>query len=463
MSSKTITIHVRGGKALSGMVKIVPNKNAVLPAIAASILTDETMTYYNLPQSPDVLNMLCALEEMGAAVDKDTATVTICCADLQDMPVPLEYIKDMQAGYLFAGPLLARFGSASIPMASGCLLGYRGYEDHAEYLRKLGVKFEVKDRYVTFTLEESIKDPRVSVVDDSFENERFVTYQSPYVTPTENVLMLLSKTSRYVTEVSGIAQEPHVAQLIELLRQMGARIRGKGSTVTVTGVDKLRGSTFVAEPDHVDYFGFAVLAAMTKSDLLLQVPTPLTSGIKHINDFISEMGIQFEIQKDGVMVFGSTSTYRPVATFPKADKFIYKMNPGPFPGFPVDCLPSFIGFSSMNPDPHTATRSINWMYTDGLTYVPVLKVMGAQVGSIDDQRVLIQGVTGGNPYTAEATVTAPSVIEGVRAIISCALAGGKYTIKGVEYILRRNPKYFEILKELGADIEIESDSKKVVV
>lgn len=459
--NKNVTVKIKGGKRLSGSVQIAANKNAILPALTASLLTNEHMSYKNVPASPDVLKILDVLKKMGASVTHDTAhrEVTICCNNLTPTAhtIAAADVQGMQAGYLFVAPLLVRFGQAVIPIAQGCKLGYRGYEDHVAYLGKLNVEATLLDEtHLRFSVREPIKNNQVSVAGGALSKHRKVTYSNAFVTPTENVLMLLAESSSYTTEVSGIAQEPHVVQLLQLLKDMGAQIEGKGSTVIITGSDTLSGATFTTEPDHIDYFGFVCMAAMTKSKLFLELP--ITDGIKHMNEFIKEMGIGIEVQKDGVMVDGTNFTFSPTETFPKAGELEYKMNPNVWPGFPVDALPSFIALSAMNANPLTATRSTNWMYTDGLTYVSTLRQMGARVTVNDDQRVVMQGIQGGNPFMTEfpTSITAPDVIEGARAIISAALAGGEYEIRNAQYILRRNPRFFDILKELGADIEVVS-------
>lgn len=453
------TIKIKGGTPLHGTVTIAPNKNAILPALLASILTDEVMTYTNVPESPDVKKILAALKTMGAQVRQKEDTVVICCKALTTNIVPSEHIREMQAGYLFAGPLLARFGKAAIPPSSGCQLGYRGYEDHAEYFRKVGVGVDLLEiegqTYVHFTANDSRKEYRtVSKNSEPLYESRTVSYNSPLVTPTENILLFLAGNSRFDTELSGIAQEPHVVQLIDLLKMMGVQIKGKGSTIKIRSSGKLKGAQFIPGPDHVDYFGFVITAAMTKSTLLLQLP--VTAGIVHMNEFIKSIGIALDVKKDGVRVLGNQSSYKPSETFPRAqDAKTYKMNPGPWPMFPVDCLPSFVAWSTLNNDPTTSTFVNNWMYDNGIEYVPVMQQMGARILGSDRQRVTTMGVTGSHPYrSSNLEVTAPNVIEGVRALISCALSGGEYSIHNAHYILRRNPNFFTVLKELGAVIEI---------
>ncbi|MES2225052.1 MAG: hypothetical protein V4478_03640 [Patescibacteria group bacterium] len=456
------TIKIRGGKPLSGVINIAPNKNAILPALLASILTDEAMTYKNVPESPDVKKILAALKEMGAAVAVNKNTVVICCKKISTHIVPSEHIREMQAGYLFAGPLLARFGKAAIPPSSGCQLGYRGYEDHAEYFKKLGIATSITEigtqTYVLFQRATPIKEERiVSHGKNQLYENRKVSYNNPLVTPTENILMFSAGKSCFDTELSGIAQEPHVAQLIDLLRAMGVEIKGKGSTLKIRNCMKLKGATFIPEPDHVDYFGFAVTAAMTKSDLFLQLP--VTESILHLSEFIVSMGIKLEVTDTGITVLGSQSLYKLSATFPRAnDAQTFKMNPGPWPMFPVDCLPSFVAWSTMNRDPNTSTISNNWMYDNGIQYVAPMQLMGGRILSFDNQRVTTAGIADRHPYrSSNLEVTAPKVIEGVRALISCALSSAEhseYTIHNADYILRRNPNFFEVLKRLGADITV---------
>lgn len=453
-------IRIRGGKPLHGSIRIVPNKNAVLPAIAASLLTKHTMRYINAPMSPDVIKMLSVLKYLGADVDHDTATITICCKNVVSKPIPLHLIKDMQAGYLFAAGLLVRFGETTISIASGCALGYRGPEGHIEYFGELGVGHELTDQSVRFYLKESITDERYVEKERLEYVARFATYTQPKVTPTENILMLLAGSSRFKTEVSGIAQEPHVHQLIELLKEMGATIHGKGSTVQVIGSNDLRGATFVAEPDHIDYFGGVAMAVMTKSDIPLEMQGDrLAPGIVLMNKFIKQMGIVFETEGGNVRVLGSQSSYAPDDTFPRekhGDHTTFIMNCGPFPAFPVDALPAFIALSSMNANPYTSTFINNWMYQDGLKYIPAMQKMGANITLHDNQRVTIHGTSSGNPFAKNGTVLvdSPNVIEGSRAISYCAMAGGDHTINNAQYILRRSPEFFILHQRLGLDIDI---------
>ncbi len=456
----TFKIAIKGGKPLTGPIHIVGNKNGVLPAIADSILTKETIVYNNIPCSPDVKKMLQALEIMGARVTTQWPTVMINCEHLEDTPVP-RCIEGMQAGYLFVGPLLRRFKKATVPIASGCNLGYRGPEDHIYYFSEIGVTSSINEdkTEITFTAAEPFEEQRVNANRSDFE-ERSITYTSANVTPTENILMFLCGASRYRTELNGIAQEPHVAQHINLMRSMGAKIIGKGSTLVVEGViQELHGAEFTPEPDHVHYFGAVIEIAMTGSDR--PVHTRMTPGILHMNTFIKKIGIKFELNDEGVFVYGSQSSYTPDETFPREEDesgFItYRMNTGPWPRFPVDCIASFIAWSTMNNTPGTRTVIYNDMYTDGLKYVKCMQEMGAEI-TIGKNEVITHYIKGGNPYLKQCReiIVVPNIIEGCRAINSCALSGGYHILSNADYVNRRNPTYIEDLQTSGADIEILS-------
>lgn len=459
-----LTVRIKGGKSLDGTIEIVSNKNAVLPALTASILSDKPIYYNNIHRTPDVQKILNALILMGAKVADNDSRIAIWTEHLNTWEVPSS-VEGMQAAYLFVGPLLARFGQASVPITSGCNLGYRGPEDHIAYLSKLDVESSIKEGQIHFRLIESIKDERLVALDADIE-KRKVTYLSRSVTPTENVLMLLAKTDRYETKLVGIAQEPHVVQLINLLRLIGVRITGEGSTLSVLGANHLGGTDveFWPDPDHVHYFGAAVQAVMTKSNIMLK--TKLTENILHMNEFMKSMGIKFEITNEGVLILGRESSFNPDESFPKEidenGSTAYIMNPSPWPTFPVDCLPSFIAFSTMNSNMDSYTISNNWMFRDGITYAKAMKDMGANI-TYDRQRVITFPTESGNPYISSngKIIEIPSVIEGCRAILSCGLAGGDHIYTNAQYISRRDPHYFANLEnDLKADIQIFGPDEK---
>ena len=445
MQKEIHTIKVTGSK-LSGSISIVSNKNAVLPCIVASLLTTETCTFKKTPKSPDVLKIIKTLEHLGAEVvwsAEDTLQIT--CKNITTGVLP-ESIRGIQAAALFAGPLLVRVGECSIPRSVGCKLGFRGYEGHVDYLAAAGVVAEETEDIILF---------KKSVNEISSHCE----FIQPLVTPTENLLMFLAGASTTDVEISGIAQEPHVACLIKMLGKMGAVITGKGSVVSVTGSKELKGAhmDFSEEPDQVDFFGVVVSILATKSDVDIQLGCKAPSSIIHMMKFLVSTGavMSLDESQEVVHVQGSKSSFHPINSFPKAGESTWKLDPGPWPAFPVDCLPSFVTWACMNEQSGTKTVIQNWMYENGLRYGDCLRDMGARVSHLEDQKITVEGGVG-NPFHRSVRVRAPEVIEGVRAVFIAALAATENTtieIQNVEPILRRNPEIFELYQNIGAKIE----------
>lgn len=460
------TIRIEGGKPLSGILSIGPNKNAVLPVLCATILTKESCILKNVPKSPDVLKILEAIQDLGGTVVwNNESTLTICCANVQNKPVS-DCVKDIQSAILFVGPLLARFGKADVPVAIGCKLGYRGPEDHIMYLSKLGATCTLSQGRIIFSVNhEELRDQKLTGNYSETRTKNFM-FSEASVTPTENLLMLLSTVTKFNVELQGIAQEPHVHFLVSVLEKMGMVIHGKGSVLKTEGYLKnLKGfeCDFAEEPDFVEVYGTAVMVALTGGEVhLLCAPT---QTIHHMIDFLQEVGIACGITSTGVTIRGTESKFNPVPGFPKANATVWKLNPKPWPGFPVDCLPSFIAWSCSNSRPLTGVTVNDWMYEEGLTYVAKLRALGAKIiefsNSLGSQKILIEGqhTPEGSylqsPGQREIRISSVPVIEGTRAIVSLALArNGVTVLEGVEPLLRRSPTFINDFQKLGAHIEI---------
>lgn len=463
MQKKKQKIKIIGGNSLQGTISIEPNKNAVLPVLCAALLTSETCELKNVPRSPDVIKILEAIKDLGGdcSWSSDQGTLTICCEKVQSRPVS-DCVADIQSAILFAGPLLARFGEADIPVAIGCKLGYRGPEDHIYYLSKLGVVCSVEHGRIRFSVDKkALKDDSLLRYSLDTVTKSFI-FTEASVTPTENLLMLLSTVTRFDTRIEGVAQEPHVEFLVQVLRHMGVAIEGGGNTLLVKGVHgKLGGFEvdFQTQPDHVDFYGTAVMVALTKGEVLLKcVPT---RAIQHMVEFLSQVGIVCMIESDGVRIHGSESSFSPIEGFARADDRHWKMNPKPWPGFPVDCLPSFIAYAAANTHNDTGITTTNWMYEDGLGYAKQLITLGAAIEIYETkfgaQKLLIGNVS--EPYTPMnqelITISGVPVIEGARALISAAITRKGITeIEDIAPFLRRNPSFVEKYRQVGASIEI---------
>jgi UDP-N-acetylglucosamine 1-carboxyvinyltransferase len=458
-------VIINGGIPLTGTIDIEANKNAVLPSLCAAVRSKYDCILRNIPKSPDVEKLLQAIKELGGKYNWDAAgtTVTVNCKNLQSKPVG-DCVNSIQSAILFAGPLLARFGEADIPVSIGCKLGYRGPEDHIYYLSKLGVECKVENGRIRFSVD--LKNVQTQDLVQVTTESTMHTYifSEASVTPTENLLMMLSAVTKFNVKVIGIASEPHVQCLIEVLKQMGANIDGHGNTLIARGnKGEMKGFDvdFKLQPDHVDLYGTAVMVALTRGDVFLKcMPTPV---IQFMVEFLRNVGVVCKVEQTGVMIKGSESSYSPSQGLSRANANTWKINPMPWPGFPVDCLPSCVVWTCANLQKGTATTLNNWMYEDGIQYSLQLKMLGASIKVIKTdygaQKVIVKG-TGGKNYFDKfknrgITIEGVPVIEGVRALISAALSRkGKTTIEDISPILRRNPEIIKKLKELGADIEI---------
>lgn len=458
-----MALKITGGTPLNGSIEIIANKNAVLPVLCATLLTKGMCTLKNVPKSPDVLKILEAIDGLGGFHEwKDSQKILrVCCDGIESKPVS-DCVSDIQSAILFVGPLLARFGVANVPIAIGCKLGYRGPEDHIAYLSKFGAVCKMENNRVIFSLDRStLQNHALVQISPETTTKRFL-FSEASVTPTENLLMLLTCVTKFNVEVQGIAQEPHVEFLIQVLRSMGVIIEGKGSCLIIKGrlgdLKKIE-CDFADEPDYVDFYGTAITIALSKG--LATLKLKLTPSIMHMIEFLRESGVHLTIEQEGVIIDGRASSFLPVQGFSKANERVWKLNPKPWPGFPVDCLPSFIAWSCANQNSETSTTVLNWMYEDGIGYVHQLAQLREGVvmypTDLGEQKLVVHGTNKGKSFTAEGEVVLEGVpvIEGTRALVSAALASNSVTIiKNVAPLLRRAPDFVSKYGSLGAKIEV---------
>lgn len=467
---KPCKVKITGGKPLQGEIQIEVNKNAVLPTLCATMLASEDCIMHNVPRSPDVLKILQAIEEIGGCYkwNSDMETLTVNCKNLQNKPVS-DCVSDIQSAILFVGPLLARFGEANVPVAIGCKLGYRGPEDHIEYLSHLGVTTDadIHNHRVLFSVDKKqLTEERIVQLSNDLIT-KIIIFSEASVTPTENLLMFLSCVTKFDTRIEGIAQEPHVRFLTKVLQKMGMTIIGKGNVLTTKGIiGSIRGfeCNFNEEPDFVDFYGYAIMTVLTRGQILLKCS--ITPAIKHMVHFLNKVGIHCESTTTGILVMSSESSLELIQGFPKANDSVYKINPKPWPGFPVDCLPSDIAFHAQHGKNYKIIAN-NWMYEDGLSYVHELYQLGAEIKIFDtgygSQKIEITSLYNDVTDVQKTLfgqegikyIKGVPVIEGTRAIISYSLQRkGVTIIEDISPILRRSPGFISKLCRLGADIEI---------
>ena len=431
------TIKVRGGVPLKGIITPVPNKNAILAALPASILTERPVVYHNVPKSTDVLKMLEMLRLLGAEVeDTNYDSIKITCKNLKSYTVDQELGNLIRASVMFAGPLLARMGKAKIPVPGGCVLGKRSIAAHIDSLSKAGVKIELEDGYAVFTA------PKNS---ESYYN---VWQLEASVTATENLAMYAAGTDSEIV-ITDAASEPHVTQLLELLSSMGSHIEGIGSNkLTIKGARKLKGSEFLPEPDHVDIGGLIVAAAITKGEITIK-NCNISGSCGGIIEWFKKFQIIINEDCEDLIVKGPDKLFiDPYESgVPLAGENLPKFVPRPWPGFPVDVLPVVVTLACKS---HGQILFQNWIYETGLDFIRELNAMGANIFMADPQRVI---VTGPVKFSGGKHVV-PSIIQACKAIFLASLADDvETTLVGVDILKRRYPSVIEAYRNLGARIE----------
>jgi len=437
-------IIVSGGKRLKGTVTPIPNKNAILPALCASVLTNETVTYRNVPKTTDVLKILQILQLLGANIDDSNFNnLKISCENIKSYKVNKYLGSLMRTSITLVGPLLHRFGIAEIPLPGGCILGKRSISSHIDALSKAGVKVSfLKNDYVRFKAPKKIK------------KIYSIWMFEASVTATENLVMYTSGLNSKVTIIDA-ACEPHVVELCKMMHLMGAKISGLNSNkLVIKGTRNLKKCTFKPDPDFVDIGGFIVAAAITKGRITIK-----GANIPEIVDGIIESFSKFNISitKSGkdLIVDGNNQIKIDLkkSGFPLAKENLPKFVPRPWPGFPVDLLPVVVTLCCKN---NGRVLIQNWMYETGLEFTKLLNKMGAKIEILDSQNIIVKG-----PVTFKGgKITSLGIIQACKALFLASLADRTTTtLYGVDILKRRYPDLFKIYKKLGADIKVINEDK----
>jgi UDP-N-acetylglucosamine 1-carboxyvinyltransferase len=436
----TEIFKIKGGNSLNGTVVPVPNKNAILAVLPACLLTNEDVTYKNLPKTTDVVKLLEILRKLGASVDdSDYENVVINCSKVNSYVVDEELGHVIRASITFAGPLLARFGRAKIPLPGGCVLGKRSIASHIDAFKKVGVTTVISEGWAEFRAPKNVL------------AEYIIWMVESSVTATENLLMYCSGVSA-MFHITDAASEPHIQQLLNLLTEMGVSILGKGSNrLSVQGKDNLRGGCFKPDPDFVDVADLIAATGLTHGRITLVGCNDYENFGGIIQSF-EKFNVKIEPVGQDLLIDGTDDTIIDVENsgFPLAGDELPKFSPRPWPGFPVDCLPSIIALSCKL---NGRILIQNWMYESGLTYANELNEMGANIFISDPQRIIVSGpcrFKGGK-------VTAPDIIQGCKSLFLAALADPVETILiNAEVLRRRYPDILNVYNSLGSDISLMS-------
>jgi UDP-N-acetylglucosamine 1-carboxyvinyltransferase len=414
---------IRGGRRLEGTVAISGAKNSALPAMAAALLTGERVTLHNIPRVRDIITMSKLLAHMGALVstaDFPATDYVIETAALNDAEAPYELVRTMRASILVLGPLLARFGRARVSLPGGCAIGARPVDLHITALEKMGAVISTAHGYIEAA---APKGGRLKGAHIAFEK---IT-----VTGTENILMAAA-LAEGETILENAAREPEVADLVELLRKMGAEIAGGGSTLRIRGKERLRGAEHSVIPDRIEAGTMLVAGAITGGDLLLTSCAPGHLGA--VIAKLRETGVRIETDSPGTI------------RVRKAEKLVAAdVTTEEYPGFATDMQAQYMALASQAEGTSIITETI---FENRYVHASEMLRMGADI-SIDGRRAVVRGPA---PLTG-TTVIASDLRASASLVLAGLVAQGETLIDRVYHIDRGYERIVEKLSAVGADIQ----------
>ena len=407
---------LEGGKPLTGCVRIDGAKNAVLPALAATLLTDQTVRLRGVPELRDVQITLDLIKTLGKRIDAAGTDVAVQGSGTLHAEAEHRYVQQMRASFLVLGPLLARLGRAIVPLPGGCTIGPRPIDLHLDGLRRLGARVRQHDGAVELTA-------------DRLHGAR-IRLRYPSVGATEQLLMAAT-LARGETIIDGGAQEPEVQDLAALLRAMGAQIASEDGTFTVHGVDHLAGTEHTAIPDRIEASTYLLAAGATRGDVIVtgiepEHMTAVFSALRSIGGHLSVSDRQASVRFD---------------RRPKPLRCVA----GPYPAFPTDLQPPLVACLSLA---EGASTVIDPVFPDRYGYVPQLQRFGAAIEA-DRGEARIRGV----PELRGASVVAPDLRGGAALVLAGLAASGRTDLSAVEILDRGYAQLTSKLAGLGAQVE----------
>jgi UDP-N-acetylglucosamine 1-carboxyvinyltransferase len=415
---------IKGGRRLEGRYRAPGNKNAVLPMLAACVLTDEPVRLTNVPLIEDVRTMLALLDDLGVQVACHGHRVDLCAKGLRRRRLDPALCARARSSVLFAGPLAARHGRAVLFPPGGDVIGRRRLDTHFEGLRQLGIRTAATDR---FTLRAERLQPARILLDEAS------------VTATENVVMAACLVPGRTT-LYNAACEPHVQDLCRLLVKMGARIEGIGTNyLRITGSASLHGASHRVQPDYIDAASFLAAAAVTGGSLTIE-----DAPLEHLD----VIGRPFERLGMRWSVDGRTLRTAPGRLRVRNDMgaAIPKVEDGIWPAFPSDLMSVAIV---------AATQAAGTMlffeklFESRLYFVDRLIGMGARIVQCDPHRVIVSG-----PARLQGThLSSPDIRAGMAMLIAALCARGESVIDNADMIDRGYEQIDRRLRRLGAAIE----------
>ncbi|HET9949877.1 MAG TPA: UDP-N-acetylglucosamine 1-carboxyvinyltransferase [Longimicrobiales bacterium] len=424
------TFVVEGGHRLEGRIRPAGNKNAALPCLAATVLASEPVTLQNVPRIRDVETFLEILASLGASVAWTAPNeVTVDAREVRSGSIDPDMAQQIRASLLLAGPLLARFGRVQLPPPGGDVIGRRRMDTHFLAFEGLGARVALDGGF-------TIEAPRLRAAT--------LFLDEPSVTGTENAVMAAVR-AKGSTVIRNAAAEPHVQDLCRMLNAMGARIRGIGTHVLeIDGVDELGGGTFRIGADHIEAGSFIGLAAVTRSDIVIE-----DAPLEHLDSTLlgfGRLGIDCEPDGGDLLVLGSAEHRIRQDAFGQ----VPKVDDGPWPAFPADLTSIALVAATQC---HGTVLIHEKMFESRMYFTDKLVGLGATIILCDPHRAV---VVGPRPLQG-GVVESPDIRAGMALLIAALGAEGTSRIHNIRQIERGYENIDARLRALGAQVEREGD------
>jgi len=421
-------ILIRGGSPLRGIIPIGGAKNAALPLMAASLLTEETLALSNLPHLVDISMMAKLLGELGVTISMDGdasggghvgRVFQLTAGELTRTTAPYDLVRKMRASVLVLGPLLARAGLARVSLPGGCAIGTRPVDLHLKALEQLGADIELTEGYIEARAEKGLVGARV-------------VFPMVTVGGTENLLMAAC-LAKGETVLSNAAREPEVADLAHCLVAMGAIIDGIGTyTLTIQGVDALHGAEYSVVPDRIEIGTYAIAAAITGGELTLQgARADLSEAVFKV---LTRAGVEISETEDAIHIARTNGPLQ------GAD-----MMTEPYPGFPTDMQAQIMTLMAVARGASMITETI---FENRFMHVPELCRMGADI-NVHGSSAIVRGVD----HLSGAQVMATDLRASVSLVLAGLAAGGETIVNRVYHLDRGYERLEDKLSTCGADIK----------
>ena len=409
---------IRGGSQLSGKITCSGAKNAALPMIASTILSDEKVTLRNLPYLQDITTMFELLGSMGSDIILDeNMNFTILSKDLEDTEARYELVKTMRASILVLGPLVAKYGKAKIALPGGCAIGSRPVNYHLDSLEKMGAKIKLKNGYIEAS-SKKLKGAEIK-------------FDGITVTGTENIMMAATLAEGKTT-LTNVAKEPEIIDLANMLNSMGAKIEGAGSDrITIEGVDNLTGTNFEIPADRIEAGTYLAAAAVTKGDITIEGINP--NRLMKVIDKLKDAGADIEYQNNAISICMKKDVPNPV-----------DITTAPFPEFPTDMQAQF---SVINAISNGTANIYETVFENRFMHILELNRMGCDI-SVNGNHAIIKGVKS----LSGAEVMATDLRASASLILAGLCAKGETIVDRIYHIDRGYERIEEKLNYLGANI-----------